>query len=523
MFGLELTILATSDLHGYILPTNFGSTGQDLPISLAKVASVMKEQTAKAKGPVVKIDNGDFIQGSPLSYYVAKSKDTEKLAVLMENLNQIDYDAAVFGNHEFNYGLDYLRKAGEFVHHPMLAANIVDQSGQPAFGPGFTIIEKSGVKIAILGVTTSYIPNWEHPDNIVGLSFENVIETVKRYLPFLRSQADVVIVSYHGGFEGDLLTGEPTESLTGENEGWQLLQEVKGIDALITGHQHREIATIIEGVPTIQPGFRGEFVGKITLELEKDGSDNYKVVDGHATLLPVDSHAVDEAVMANMSELAAEVESWLDQPLGKVDGSMIITDPNQARIEEHPYVELIQKVQMQAAGVTISGTALFNNEGKGFSDLITMRDVVTNYIYPNTLAVLTVTGADLKAALEQSAAFFELDATGEIGINPSFISPKPQFYNYDMYEGIEYIIDVSQPIGQRITHLTYQDQDIDLNETFEIVVNQYRGVGGGNYTMFDASKIIREVPVDMTELIANYLDENPLIEATVNHNFKVVK
>lgn len=330
-----------------------------------------------------------------------------------------------------------------------------------------------------------------------------------------------MIVSYHGGFEKDLETGKPTEVLTGENEAYQLLMEVSGIDALITGHQHRVIATQINGVPVIQPGFRGEYVGEIKLDLEKNAT-GFKVKTGEASLIATGEALPDETIMKQIASISEEVEDWLDQPLGKVSGDMTIKDSNQARMVEHPYVEFIQKVQMAATGTDISGTALFNNEGKGFGEIITMRDVVTNYIYPNTLAVLNVSGTDLKAALERSAAFFQVEKDGSIGINPEFINPKPQYYNYDMYEGVDYTINVKNPIGQRIEKLMYHGQPVRPTDSLEVTANQYRAVGGGDYGMYDASKIIREVQTDMTELIADYLVEHPVIEATTNQNFHVI-
>lgn len=134
---------------------------------------------------------------------------------------------------------------------------------------------------------------------------------------------------------------------------------------------------------------------------------------------------------------------------------MRINDPMQARLEEHPYVEFINRVQLFASGSEISGTALFNNEGKGFGETITMRDVITNYIYPNTLAVIQINGADLRAALEQTANYLAVE-NNQIVFNPAFIQPKPQYYNYDMYEGIQYTIDMKQPVGQRITELRFK-------------------------------------------------------------------
>ena len=514
---MQITFLETSDMHGYVYPTNFAGE-HDLAIGAAKVAAKLKQLRAEAQGPVVMIENGDFIQGSPLSYYIAKSQ--HPVAELTKVISHMAYDVHVLGNHEFNYGLAYLQEAIASYQAPVLAANILNEEGQPYFGRAYTIIEKEGIKIAVLGLVTQYIPHWEQPATIKGMRFESIIQTAKKYVPELRKQADLVIVSYHGGFEKDLATGEATELLTGENEGYDLLQEVPGIDAFFTGHQHREIAAIVNGVPVVQPGYRGSQIGRIQLTVEKK-EGRAVITDQQATLHSVAEVSADEEILALIEPIETELEKWLDQPLGKVNGDMRITDPMQARIVEHPYVEFINRVQMAASGAEISGTALFNNEGKGFGTTITMRDVITNYIYPNTLAVVKVTGAELRQALEQTANYLAV-ADGKIVFNPAFIEPKPQYYNYDMYEGIDYTIDMHQPAGERITRLLFRDEPITPEQELEVVVNQYRAVGGGNYAMFTADKIVREIQVDMTELIADYLKQHPVLEAETNQNFKVV-
>lgn len=520
--NMELTILATSDVHGYFFPTNFTSRNQNQPFGLLKAASLIRRLKEESRGPVVTIDNGDFIQGSPLTYVVAKSQDEEQYKRLMSAQDLVGYDVGVIGNHEFNYGRHYLQAITKYAEHPILAANILDQqTGESLFQP-YVILEKEGVKIAVLGLTTSYIPHWEHPENIADLIFEDIVETAQKYVPKLREQADVVIVSYHGGFERDLESGQPTEALTGENEGYRLLQEVAGIDALVTGHQHRELAAIVNGVPIVQPGFKGECVGKIRLDLERKGDGTYQVQGSQAALERVAEQPLEESVREEIQPLQEQVEDWLDQVIGRTNGSLVITNPNEVRLKEHPYIEFIQRVQMKATGAPISGTALFNNDGRGLNEEITMRDIVTNYIYPNTLAVLKLSGKDLRAALEQCAEFFCLEEDGSIGVSERFIRPKPQFYNYDMYEGIDYTIDVSKPIGERIVELTFDGKDVQDDDELEVVMNQYRAVGGGNFAMFDASKIIREVQIDMTELIADYLAKHPVIDSTVNDNFKVV-
>ena len=514
---MQITILSTSDVHGYLMPTQYGSRHQNAPFGLSKVASVFKRE--KEQGTTVCIETGDFIQGSPLSYYIAK-KDHHHVSELMDIPNMMGYDVGLVGNHEFNYGSEYLKEAVNASQYPIIAANIIDKKTKEPIFPPYVCLEKEDVKIGIIGVVTQYIPHWENPQHIEGLEFTSIIPAVERYVKELRSQVDLLIVAYHGGFERDLETGEPTEDLTGENEGYELLQKVSGIDCLMTGHQHRVIATKINGVPVVQPGFRGQYVGKVAFDLEKTDS-GYQVKHALPSLIEVKDEVVDQNIAEKLAHLNEEVEDWLDQPLAKVvSGSMVIQDPNQARLEEHPYIEFIQKVQMEATGAKISGTALFNNEGRGFNEEITMRDIVTNYVYPNTLAVERLTGKELKSAMEQSLSFFMVE-DGKVGINPSFIEPKPQYYNYDMYEGIEYEADLTKPVGERLLTVKYDGHELQDDEVVEVVMNQYRAVGGGNYKMFSADKIVKEVQIDMTELIADYLMRHQEIEATVNHNFKL--
>lgn len=518
---MKITILETSDMHGFVLPTNFTERNMNLPFSMAKARSKMDERTllAQSKGNIIlKIENGDLLQGSALAYYLAK-KSKSGVHDLVEVTNASGYQVGLLGNHEFNYGLNYLQSYVDQAAYPILAANVLNASGSPAFGPEYKIIETQGIKIAIIGFLTQYIPHWEQPATIKNLTFQSVVATAKKILPQLHELADVVVVAYHGGFERDLNTGEPTEALTGENEGYQLLKECgHWIDAFVTGHQHREIAQHVLGVPVVQPGYRGAFVGEIELELDEDK----KVIHSTAQIHETGAMEPSKEVVSIISDISKETEDWLDTPMGQVSGEMQIKNPMLARVSEHPYIEFINKVQMEASGAKISGTALFNNEARGFGQVITMRSILTNYIYPNTLAVLRLTGADLKAALERTAGHLERDEQGDIIFSPRFVTPKPEYYNYDMYEGIDYTIDLTQPIGHRIVALTFEGHTITAQEQLDVVVNQYRAVGGGNYDMFDASKIVKEITVDMTELIAEYLKKHPVIEATVNHNFKII-
>lgn len=515
---MKLTILATSDIHGYIYPTDYREAIADQPMGLLKASEIIRNEREKAVGEVVLIENGDFIQGSPLAQYV-----NEKIgdpAELVEVLNELKVDAGVIGNHEFNFGIDYLKAAIAEVNHPVLSANILKEDGAYLADESAVILTKGDLKIAILGLTTQYIPNWEHPETIKGLKFLSAYETAKKWVPKLRAEADIVIVSYHGGFESDLETGEPTERHTGENEGYKILTEIEGIDAFITGHQHREIETIVDGVPVIQPGQRGENVGKIVLEIEKNRG-TYQVTDSEASLLSSENVHMNQEFQEMYDSLQDEVNDWLDQAIGHTNGNMTIQDPFLARIEKHPYVELINKVQLHYGKADISSTALFSDTVTGYGDEITIRDILVNYPFPNTLAVIKITGKELKAAIEQVANYFVLDKNGEMAVNPSYINPKPQAYNYDMYEGIDYKIDVSQPVGERVVYLVYDGKDVEESDEFELVTNQYRAIGGGNFAMFEGKEFIREVNLSMSDLIIEYIQERKILDVHVSHNFDV--
>lgn len=514
-----LTIFETSDVHGYLFPTDYQSRKQEAEFGLFRLAALLKKERSQLNGPSLTIENGDVIQGSPFTHYVVKQK--KEASVIMEALNRCEFDAGVIGNHEFNYGLNYLNSAVQGADFPILSANILNAENKPAFGEAYKIFKRDGLKVAVLGLTTPYIPNWEHPENYEGLSFKSAVDCAKEYVPFLKEQADIVVVSYHGGFEKDLNTGEDTEIQTGENEGYALLHEVEGIDVLLTGHQHRVIADTINGTAVVMPGDKGRYLGKVTIEFEEVNS-NIRISKVLPEVISTEHSEADHNLVDEFTAVNNEVENWLDQPIGMVKGDMTIQNAEGARRTEHPYVEFIQRVQMHYAECDISGTALFNNQAKGFTPEVTMRDVVLNYIYPNTLAVLSISGKDLRLALERSASYFELDEKGDIIVNPAFMEPKPQMYNYDMYEGIDYTIDVSQPKGKRITRFLYKNEPVKDEDTLEVVVNQYRGVGGGDYHMFDASKIIREVTIPMNELIGDYFSNFSPIEAKVNHNFKVI-
>ncbi|WP_340002894.1 bifunctional UDP-sugar hydrolase/5'-nucleotidase [Oceanobacillus sp. FSL K6-0127] len=517
----SITLLYTSDIHGNAMPILYG-TNEESPIGLAKYATIVKQIRQQEENLIV-VDNGDLIQGTPLmTHYVKKHQHHENPMIGI--MNRIGIDAAVVGNHEFNFGEKILTDAVNQSSFPWVSANILDkETMEPKFGPPYIIkTMKNGIKVAIVGVTTHFIPNWEAPAHIRGIQFQDAFTTLEGWVKKIRDveDPDVLIASYHGGFERDLETGEPTEPFTGENQAYQMCEQIKGIDVLLTGHQHRQLNDMLHDILILQPGNNGQVYGEVHIDLEKKNG-KWKIIEKRGTLHTFENTESNTDIIDYMQEMEASTQQWLDQPIGSIEGDMTITSPFDARVKKHPFIQFIQDVQMAESGVDISVTSLLNNASTGFKPVVTMRDIVSNYMYPNTLVVLELTGEAIKAALEKSAEYFTV-LDNKLAVNPSYIDPKPQHYNYDMWEGINYTIHASNPVGSRVTAVTYHDKPLDHSKTYQVVLNNYRASGGGNYDMFKNKPVIQEIQKDTVELIRAYFEKHKTVQATVKDNFRVI-
>ncbi|REB07072.1 bifunctional metallophosphatase/5'-nucleotidase [Sporosarcina sp. BI001-red] len=509
----RISVLVTSDVHGYIMPTDF-SGESELPLGLGKLATVIGEE--RDNNSVLLIENGDFIQGSPLTYYEQSFTDGKDNSVI-GLANALHYDLAVFGNHEFNFGLPVLNKVVEESDYPWLAANIKRKDGA-YFTKPYILKEIDGVNIAIVGVTTQFVPIWEAEPNIEGLIFEDAFEAAKREVEWLHDnhQVDVMIIAYHGGFECDLETGEVLES-TRENVGYQICKEIDGVDVVITGHQHREIAQHLFGKAVVQPGTKGVCLGKIELTINDSG----KLEKAEPSLVYMDDVPLNGAIKELIVPIHEETEKWLDKNIGKIEGDLLISSPFIARLEGHPYVEFINRVQNEVAGTSISCMAIFNDVCLGFNPNVTMRDIVTNYIFPNTLKVLQVKGTYIIQALEQSASYFTLDKGVPI-VSDDFLIPKEQPFNYDLWSGIDYTIDLRNEVGRRVVEVLYNGKPLQLDDTYEVVMNNYRSTGAGNFEYFRDCPVVKDIQVDMTELIADYFVKHGTVSAKPMQNMKIL-
>ncbi|HSP80704.1 MAG TPA: 5'-nucleotidase C-terminal domain-containing protein, partial [Myxococcaceae bacterium] len=504
---------------------------------LAKVATLVKQ--SREQNPCnLLLDTGDTIQGTPLGTYYALLDNTPKhpMAVAM---NELGYDAMALGNHEFNYGLDVLGKFKGEVTFPLLGANVRKSAdGSEAFTP-YILKEVCGVKVGVLGLVTPGVTTWERPENIPGLRFDDPLETALTYVPKLRQEgADVVVVAIHSGPDKQP-TGRATDpaswlidysdstqwvdrgNLPGENQAVQIAQQVAGIDVLLTGHTHQPIPKMLlknvqgEDVLLVQPNRWGSHVSEVDLAMVYE--------DGHWTVDTKDSrlHVVDDTVAAD-SQVTQLTQSYHDTTLQYVStkiGTALAAFPGgyPARFVDSALADLINTVQEEAAAqngypVDFSLAAIFTDEGMLPAGDLTLRDAYSIYIYDNTLYVMEINGSILRRALELNAHYFvqwNPSAPPDASNPETAKSTSVQNYNWDLYSKIEYGYDLTQPAGQRLTHLRFNGVDVLDDQVFRIAINNYRGSGGGGYAMFKEGRILWTSADGVRDYIAQYIQSHP--------------
>ena len=522
MENMELIILITSDVHSHIFSVNDGKNEQE-PQGMAKAASIIKK-IRQSNSHTILIDNGDLIQGTPLANYAINISNLSHPAITINNLLQ--YDAAVIGNHEFNYGKEVLKKIAFQSEFPWISANVVKKGTEtPYFGNPYIIREFKGLRVAVLGLTTKYIPYWESQKHIADFDFLDPLETAKKWITYLKTseQADLIIVSYHGGFEKNPKTLALIGQDNGENQGYALATQLAGIDCLITGHQHLLFSTVLtNGIPVIQPGTGAAYLGKVTFKLVKE-NEKWLVQEKQLEQISVKEAEPDREIIEAVQPIIKQAEQWLDQEIGRIAGDMTITEPiRQVWMKEHPLVEWINKVQMKAADVGISCTSLLDAKIKGLSEVVSRNDIMNVYPFPNTLVVMKLSGNEIIQALEVSASFLLLNEDGEVSVNPDWNKPRLLTYNYDMWEGIEYEIDLTQPIGNRVRKIIYRGEPLDKLAYYQVAMNSYRASGSGGYDMFSPKKVVKEIHKEISELLIEDLIEKKIVQANVNQNWKVI-
>ncbi|MFN2529908.1 MAG: bifunctional UDP-sugar hydrolase/5'-nucleotidase [Pyrinomonadaceae bacterium] len=515
---IQITILGTTDLHGNIDPLDYYTNKTDNR-GLAKVATLIK-RIRKEQPNVVLIDSGDTIQGTPLESYHNR-KNNQPPDPMMLGMNALGYDAMVVGNHEYNFGLKVLEKARREAHFPWLSANTYDVNSNKTHYDPYIVKQFGGVRVGILGLTTPGIPNWDNPPNYAGLDFHEPLIEAKEWVATLREKekVDIVVVAMHMGLEEDLRTGEISPGqVQNENEAITIAKNVPGIDVIFMGHTHRDVPSLyINGVLLTQADAWGRRLARADIYLEKR-PDGWGVYAKAARTIAVDDRTPADPDLVKIAEpYDRETQRWLDRPIGS---SAVELTAKEARFHDTAILDLIQKVQLEAGNAEVSMVANFNPEARIAKGPVTVRDIAGLYIYENTLVVLEVTGQQLKDALEHSAGYFRAFEPGKPPAD--LVDEKIPAYNFDMAEGVEYVLDITKPFGQRIQNLSFHNQPVKPDQKFRLATNNYRVNGGGGYTMYQGARVVYRSSEEIRELIIDWVERHKTVPTEPTNNWRLV-
>jgi 2',3'-cyclic-nucleotide 2'-phosphodiesterase / 3'-nucleotidase len=512
--AVTITLLSTTDSHGHLAAWDYYA-GKPVPNGLTKMATLVKQQRSESPHALL-LDCGDTTQGTPLVYYFAK-KDATKPNPAIAAFNAMHYDAMAVGNHEFNFGLDSMWKAKRESHFPWLAANLKQiYTAGVAYIPPYVIRNVDGVRVGIIGFITPGVPRWEIPDHYRGYEFESIVETAKKIVPVVRKKADLVVVIMHSGLDRDPKTGEMcgSEDLRDENAAWELADQVPEIDMIFYGHTHQEMPELmVHGVLLSQAKNWGGSLARADIKMERDAAGTWKIISKHSrTIPPTDGVAEDPAVARIVAPYHEATEKYLDTPIAT---SAKALDGLTARYIDDPLVDLIHKVQLDAGHADVSMATMFFPGVKISAGPVTVRQLAALYVYENTLYTVEMTGAQLRDALEHAASFYSgwplADGQKE----------KLPGYNSDNAEGVSYVIDLTQPVGERIRNLAYKGAPLDPAQKLRVAINNYRYTGGGGYNVYKDLPIVERSSDEIRELLIDYLARTKSIPTEADGNWRI--
>lgn len=499
-----MKIYYTSDVHGYLFPTNYADT-QEKDMGLLKcIPNFQKDENTLI------IDGGDMLQGSALATYCqAHPEEGFPQATV---LNHAGYDFVTLGNHDVNYGTNYLSKYLEDLDAVCVCENLLDAKSQTKKFPWTIKTLANGLKVGIIGVVTDYINVWEKAENIKDVTVSDPFTAAKKALQEVKPQVDLTVCIYHGGFERDVKSGTIL-SKTSENIGYKICEELD-FDLLLTGHQHLLIeGQLLHGTYIVQPSSNALNYFEINIEKVQNTTEITSII-GKPSAVP------DSKLMEELQPVETKVQNWLDQAIGQLDRDALAEDKLGMALHGSPVVELIGAVQLQASKAQIAVVSLANTS-PGFHKDVTMRDVIATYPYTNQLITLKITGAQLKQVVDKNADYFNLDEQNEVIISPSYLYPKIEHYHFDFFVGIDYTIDLCQEAGKRVTELRYKNQRIKDTDEFTIALSDYRASGGGGFKTYQECPVIDEGAEEIVGLIVEYIQSKKEIIVPKSLNYKI--
>ncbi|MFN8571143.1 MAG: 5'-nucleotidase C-terminal domain-containing protein [Gemmatimonadaceae bacterium] len=491
----RIVVAATTDVHGRIRGWDYYGAVPDSTRGLSRAATIVDSVRQANPQRVVLVDAGDFLQGNPLTFVAARVRSGD-LHPVIAAMNAMHYDAATIGNHEFNYGLPFLRRAVAQAEFPMLAANARTLGSAPAFAAS-RIVVRDGIRIGIVGATTPGAMVWDR-DHLRGkMALGDILPAVRREAAAVRTRgADVVVVVLHSGLDEAASYDTVATGLPSENVAARVAREVPGLDLVVFGHSHRELADSLVGSTLLmQPRNWAGSVGLATLTVRREGG-RWRVSERKGVLVRAAGHAEQHAVLSVTQRLHDATVSYIS---GTVATTTARWSSDSSRVRDTPIVDFMLEVMRRRTGADLAATASFALDAAFDSGAVTVAALSRLYPYENTLRAVRITGGQLRQYLEFSARYFK-DAS-KTGVAPGTIDATIPGFNFDVVAGADYTYDLTRPLGQRLTRLTVKGREVRDDDTYTLALNNYRQSGGGGFAMLRGAPVVYDRQEDIRQLL----------------------
>jgi 2',3'-cyclic-nucleotide 2'-phosphodiesterase (5'-nucleotidase family) len=492
---VTLVIAATTDVHGRVMDWDY-ERDTTAPLGLVRAATVLDSLRRAHPGRVLLFDAGDLIQGNPFGTYWARvGRWTDHPIVAA--LNAMQYTAAVPGNHEFNFGLPLMQRALGTARFPWVSANMINLATGRTVLPPWILLDVAGVRVGVTGATTPGVLVWDRPHVSGLLDFREVAEAVPPAVREMRQAgAELTILVAHAGLDG--VSSYPESVAPREENVGEAIRRSGELDVVVIGHSHREIAdSAVHGALVIQPRNWVQSLAVAEVRMVREAG-RWRVATKHGRIIPLRDVPPLPALVEALRPAHEEVLRWVTRPLGTATEAMPAA---RSRLVDTPVIDFINHVQRAHTGAQLSSTAAFNPRGGIPRGPVTIGDLASIYPYDNTLRVIRISGADLRAYLEYATRFYRGIVNGRPVVNESIPG-----YNFDIISGADYELDLSRPMGERVVRLVVAGRPVAPADSLTLALNNYRQQGGGGFVMLSRAPVIYDRQESIRDLLADYVE-----------------
>lgn len=536
--NINIRIIETTDVHGSIFPFDY-IQNKEVANSLASVYTFVKQQRANDSIETILLDNGDILQGQPVVYYSNFEKtNTEHICASVMNFMQ--YDAGTVGNHDIEAGHPVYDKLRKEFNFPWMAANAVDKKTGKAYFKPYTVINRKGVKIAILGMITPAIPNWLPEKIWKGIEFEDMVESAKKWVKIIKEKEhpDLLVGLFHSGVDYTY-NNQADTSYKNENASKLVAEKVPGFDVVLAGHDHREYNLWLKSADSsdvllIDPRSHARYMGVVDVGFSWDEQKKQydKTINGN--IVSTSDYLPDSVFMNKFADYSDKIEKYVHRPIGSFTKSVSSRD---ALFGDSEFSDLIHRIQLEISNADISFTAPLSYDTQIKKGKVYISDMFKLYRFENLLYTMSLSGLEIKNYLEYSTGLWFNEMNDE---NDHLLKLKETtdgkmrlasaFYNFSSAAGIDYTIDLKGKKGNRVHISSFTDgRKFSLDSNYTVAINSYRGNGGGGHLIEGAgipknelaSRIVKSTEKDLRFFMIKWIEQNKQISPAKYNNWKL--